>query len=599
MPKVAPLHNDSRLRAILLRDDLEALAQLLAEVGINAESWTTRPKAAPTPPAAAALDPRLRDSLAFFGQPLLRAFASGAERCCRFLLRAVPASRLVAAHEEAGNVLHAVVSGTAALPRSRAAFAAILEALLTHLSEDDVRRLCARSGHLGLRPAELAVRLDQFRLAERLLTAGALAKVRQEACGPFVFVTFDLADYSFSAKKSRYLMSPPVLLAEDTSLGRLQKVKESQVLRPGSLLHVWATKMEFKKRAYVLLQISLCVLHGLLILVFGSAFSRKTLLSACNLGREPPPTVLEKAAEMFQMAVMLPFYSLAILEMLWCELCLLRSSYRHRHKQQFFSSAHIIILIQFGISSVQIVSSLLLKVVIVRRADNFCGKDDYWYHAIAEFMLDYSVVYAALYGCALNRIFDRFLSNFFRLFMQILMFFLLYFILVFVFARTFENIHFIKSAFTNDSNSDDAILYKDFLQSMYTSFRISLNTVDQSYDNTTDGVWMVAHVLYVVILPIMVFNYIIGVLSSNLSLWHETHEESSILSNVTINVFTDISLRWMAVFSVGKNDPENCYITACLPANDPCFRKKTSVKEKEITVASQQDCPQAYLQPQS
>ena len=232
-------------RSILDQDDLETLQSLQEESGLPLREFLSsgaEPTEAPKQ-LSSGLPPGTIVGLSFT-HPLLLMFLHGAERCCRHATSALQPSELIAIQQPAGNVLHALIAGSRAGLQPRARFEALLSLLLCRLSRQELQQLCALRGHLQLRPAELAIHWDEFRLAERLLCNGALRIAEAEVRGPHGIVTFETDDYEVTHEASRAAVSPLMLLTTDTSLARVRAMKEANILRIDGLINAWTIAME-------------------------------------------------------------------------------------------------------------------------------------------------------------------------------------------------------------------------------------------------------------------------------------------------------------------------------------------------------------------
>lgn len=151
----------------------------------------------------------------------------GTRQCCKLALNTLTFEDLQKIKEDAGNVLHAIVIGCQAKLKPASTYEAVLTDLLNYLSEEELRSLNRCSGHLALRPVELAVRLDEFRITERLMCNGVLQRVNGIVRGPWLIITYDLGEYDANAADSRLLVSPLTLLGESVTIERLRAIKES------------------------------------------------------------------------------------------------------------------------------------------------------------------------------------------------------------------------------------------------------------------------------------------------------------------------------------------------------------------------------------
>ena len=211
--------SESLFRSIFEQDDSAALQALAARSGVP-EALTLRDFLAGTYDAGSEVPPSdlLPGSLVAISlsRPFLLMFLYGAERCCRYTVAALDASDFGDLRQPSGNLLHALIAGSRAGFKASERYEAVLAMLLSCLTREQVHELCYFPGHLGLRPVELAIHWDQFRLAERLLCNGALSLTEAKVRGVHGIVTLDIDDYDTRQPDSRAAVSPLMLLGNST-----------------------------------------------------------------------------------------------------------------------------------------------------------------------------------------------------------------------------------------------------------------------------------------------------------------------------------------------------------------------------------------------
>lgn len=232
-----------------------------------------------------------------FSRPLLVMFMYGAVRCCKFILSNLPVDDLIQIREDAGNLLHALVIGCQRQLRRSSVYGAILTDVLDRLSEEELRRLNACCGHLGLRPVELAVRLDVFWMSERLLCNGVLQKVETTVHGPDLIIVYDLGEYDPRASDSRYFVSPLILLGEKLSTDRLLAIKKSNILRPNSVFRAWVNYSTQSCEQYNFPGLFLVMLSFSTLIFSGFSFTKKRIECVCHDVNAEPPTTIDEVLE--------------------------------------------------------------------------------------------------------------------------------------------------------------------------------------------------------------------------------------------------------------------------------------------------------------
>lgn len=140
-----------------------------------------------------------------------------------------------------------------------------------------------------------------------------------------------------------------------------------------------------------------------------------------------------------------------------------------------------------------------------------------------------------------------------------------------MFARIFENTTFRPKMLNETSDSITRQMFNNYTQSIYSAFRLSLNIVDLPLASS-DVMFMIFHWIYVLILPFMIFNYIIGVISTELSTMVEVQEESCLLYRgcaVTDGIFASFN------FGNAKKKSKKPVLTVCSRITESCFCNKT------------------------
>ena len=218
----------------------------------------------------------------------------------------------------------------------------------------------------------------------------------------------------------------------------------------------------------------------------------------------------------------------------------------------------------------------------VTRPDHFCGQYDYYYIAGAIAVIHLSLMYNIIFALQIWSVFNNFVANFFQISIQLIPFLIFYILIVAVFARIFESIINLRGDHVNttltDNWTDADPLFKDFGSAVYTTFRLSLNIVDFSRAST-DKMTMIMHWIYVMILPFMVFNYIIGVISAQLSSMTEVREERALLYRAMSSLFISLAGDHDANRLCKKK--KSMTVTIRVPITDPCLSEKSLEHARE------------------
>lgn len=506
-------------------------------------------------------------------KPLLLIFLYGAARCCKLLLSSFALDDLIQIREDAGNLLHALVIGCQKQLQPLSTYDAILTDLLNRLSHEEVRRLNACCGHLGLRPVELAVRLDVFWLAERLLCNGVLQKVEITACGPELIIVYDLGEYGPMASDSRYFVSPLILLGEDLSTERLLAIKESNILRQNSIFRAWVTFAIQSNLRYCIPSLFLVILSFFTLICSGFNLTKKRIACTCHHANAEPPTTIDTILEFASLALV---SFLLFMTLFGCTIVLVSIVKFYKKIGYIYKVGRLSltrIFLHYYLPSFVLIINIPIWIYILISPDIVCESTD-----LHDFIAD---VFASIYFCifymsvhALQNFpsFSQFVANFFDILGKFVPFLSLYILVVIVFARIFENTTFRRRTLNETTDSIDRQLFTNYTQSIYTAFRLSLNIVDLPRASSGD-MFMIFHCVYVLILPFMIFNYIIGVVSSKLGTMVEVREERDLVYRgitAAAGVFTS-----SREIKNAKQRPNEHVLTVCSRITETCFCDKT------------------------
>lgn len=487
----------------------------------------------------AELCPANREANVRMAKPLLILFLCGAHRCCRFLFTTTQHEDLVTIREHEGNLFHALVIGCSAKLRPYQVYDALLEYLIHILSEEQLFRLNAEVGHLSLRPAELAVRLDQFRLAECLFINGGLPLLGTEVCGPHIFATFSVGFYDPAAVHSRFLVSPLSLLVEDNSVARINAMKEAGIFRPDSLFCAWSR--EYCRRGptatYFVIVASLVIL--VMMLLSGFRYSQSHLFLSCKKNFESVSSVY-MYFEFIIMVLGSCISSFAFINT--CVVCAnlwkMKERLNYRPRIRFISLYWV--SIHYCLPSILFLIAQFSWLIILSCPSLFCSEKGFVFHTFVTSVMLLSFLYFALYAAQVEHFVGHFVSKFFTIFSQFFIFFVFYFCVVSIFARIFENVFRSVQVFRNETiEKKESFLFKDYGESWITVFRISLGIMDESRE-ATSGFMMFVHVIYVLILSFMFFNYIIGDVSAQLSVLKEIQQETDVMHQIVVCQWLDL-----------------------------------------------------------
>lgn len=430
-------------RLLSLRDDLPALLQLRARRFPNNRRWLQFLNSEESSDVAAwstvanGLSSTSRDLSAPISRPLLLLFLCGATSCCDHVTAELSLDQLDGSRETAGNVLHALVLGLRASLRPRENYESLFDILLRRFGRSGVRRLGECCGHLGLRPAELAAKLEEFDFAERILTSGALSIVQQQVRGPNLLVTFELGPYDSTAEETRYLQSPIAFLSELESREELKRVKESKILRPDSLFNVWITSL-YDQNIQFLWPFSIVSLITCLIsAITGNSFSRKTIARACGETLDEPICWSEMMMEILVYILLIVINSTYGLVALVFPLFLLISRMPIRSLLKMILENSKCYFPNF---------LCLIAAFIWMRAvtfpTEFCSKHMQQVHAVATAVVGIIFLIMSFYSSMLAPIVGKFLRNFFAVLNRFIVFLLFYLLMILVFASSFQILYF-------------------------------------------------------------------------------------------------------------------------------------------------------------
>lgn len=170
----------------------------------------------------------------------------------------------------------------------------------------------------------------------------------------------------------------------------------------------------------------------------------------------------------------------------------------------------------------------------------FCGTVGYLCICYSITTFYFCVTYLLIFDLQFFGFICHFVSNYFDIINQFVAFLCMYNLLIIVFARLLETCNHFRVSYLNGTspafNGAESQLFDGFLESVYSTFRISLNIVDIPR-SSMNPMMIILHFIYIFVLPFMIFNYIIGVVSAELSTMINVREEKAILYRGLTSLF--------------------------------------------------------------
>lgn len=537
-------------RELFIRDDVDSLKTLREERWLSNDAWFEFLNTAQLPDGDEDLDMlqkapfalRVSDSIS---KPLLVMFMCGARRCCDYILDEIDHETLPNIRQSSGNILHAMVCGLEAKLRSKEEFLSLLDLLCARLSLQEMRKLSKDVGFYGLRPAELASWFGEFELSEKLLTIH-LFEIHSEIRGAYRHTIYDLGDYDVHDENSRYFVSPFIIMLFTNSFPRVTKLKESGIFRKGAVFYSWARSIEQQNRFVQRFVCSSMILNMLITIFLSNKYSRKRLADSCNYAFHEQVNEVESYFELITIALGNLFAVMSISVVI----VLLEIKYKQlkigcNKLNGNYSEVNIFIFF-FLVPSALTISCTIYWVVIMTNTRNYCDpkKMSELPFVLAGILLGVTIY--TIYVAQFNRIFGRFVSNFLQMFGAFCAFFLLYFVLIVVSAKCMETWYKNQILYQNMSSpqtDENYNFFKNFYESIYSAFRMTLNIVDMNRPYFDLSFNKILHIAIVLILPFMFFNYIIGVVSSHLSVRIETEKETLLILDSTSTIIISVICR--------------------------------------------------------
>lgn len=466
-----------------------------------------------------------------FSHPLLLMFLYGAERCCRYVSANLPTSDLIGDRQAAGNILHALIAGSRAGLQSRTRSDSLLSLLFSRLSRQELQTLCSLRGHLQLRPAELAIHWDEFRLAERLLCNGALTITAAEFHGPHAILTFETDDYDITSMTSCAVVSPLMLLISNYNLARVYAMKEANFLRKDGIVNAWTIALE---RRQVPLQI-----FSFFLILFFMGCSKQVLLKEPRLLMELCANLVsaQKHEYFFEKADL--FFATIII---FFSICSIVFFYVKRRSLHLPSSLKID---AFNEISYNLFFPPLLFLIIKLAAPHVYVKmsmEDCSFvlniSTLIEFIENILLSYVVLFIARESYFFGRFLTKFFCILKEFLSFIVFYLILIFFSSECYRSANEISLFFRHGARYTSYNMSAE--TAFYSMFRVSLNIMETPVSDF-NYVMMFIHIFFFLCVPCLFFNFIIGIISARLSLIARLEGELSLLTRAQIALFRDFA----------------------------------------------------------
>lgn len=436
------------------------------------------------------------------------------------------------------NIIHAIVWGAALQPEFENEYKEIYLMITDSLSRQEQKSLLMRENADGLRPLELAARLTTFYLFITIFNTEGVYVHNKGRLGAYVCKWYDVTDYESieASTKSRRNRSP-LRIFTFIEKERLQNASTRDIMLNNKAISKWIDIKIQSNTPHLIVWFLARLSYTMLFLVYANSnyedsnsssntydsSSTSILTSSSSVhsktdtrnitsndgavqnGRcSHPLFTISNTVRQVTLYITL-IYSLFIVIFDISEtMFAIFTRNRDKRCQHVQGSRHFVVRTKF-----YRVCNFLLGVFVLLF---ILGKTKEWQGLMTKSFMIANIlnIWSLLFFIQFVPALGHFVTIIQRMFKDMFHFLVLYILLFFSFSQTFHNLFYIKGICTDE--------FKDPFMSTYSSFRVMLNMLeltDLKIGNITDVA--ILHVAYVIIVPILLVNFLIALMSNSVS----------------------------------------------------------------------------------
>ncbi|XP_013398780.1 uncharacterized protein LOC106165213 [Lingula anatina] len=491
-----------------------------------------------------------------FRLPMFIAVGSGSSRCLDILLQH---GACVEQHDDGRNIMHALVWAAYIWPNQEKKCHEIFYFLQKNIPKDIFTSLLLQEDNLRLRPVELAAALGVLPLIQAIFSVDGIYRHVRKSHGLRKLVYYDVTEYHFSnsSDKERFYKSPLLMLAflKPAVLGR----PTTPMILSSSAMDTWI-EASLKNMTIPIVISGLMRVFYAVIFCFtvmatfheitqsqtrrlAAAASNTTshlAAAATNVTCSAAQSIaisgeIENKSFVFGCQMFVSITCLiAILNEILTTVTVHCLSWKPKYKfarlmmsdsktivsaniYRIFSFLHAVLVLLALPLSGHVVESLneppMIILALIYLTFSFACILNVWF---------------VLYIVQLAPRIGYFVVVFQKMMLDMSRFSVIFILVIIQFAFVFY------ALLAETCNND----FPDFIWSFYSTFKIMLNTINVTgYVEQTDPrvlALAVQHLLYVFTIAILLLNFLIGIMTSSVSILHENRQVISVLQKISV-----------------------------------------------------------------
>lgn len=404
------------------------------------------------------------------------------------------------------TVLHGIIWSVALNPSLELEYIAIYELLINTLSKDQKKHLIFLEDSEGLRPIELATRLCTFGIFQTILDTEGVYLYNKGHLGGYVCTWFDVTDYESSSHGQRCDRSPLKMLVA-LEKEHLKNAQNTKLLQHPAIAK-WIQNKIITNVPYLTAWFLTRLAYTFLIFVGATAERNAVGQNQRNdTNAFCPEPLFDVSSLTFWIITYLAIaFSVIIVLYDTIDNFLYQIKFKHQDSRLYhvFGSRNFVVRTRFY----RVCNFLLAAAVLTFHTSNFLHKSAIT--SKAYMLTNILNIWSLLFFIQLLPALGYFVTIIQRMLKDMFHFLVLYVILFFSFSQTFYNLFYMGTVCTEE--------FHTVPMSMYSTFRIMLNMIDLTgYQGTDMTDVAILHISYVIVVPILLVNFLIALMSNSVS----------------------------------------------------------------------------------
>ncbi len=414
------------------------------------------------------------------------------------------------------TVVHGIIWATALKPDMAQLYLHLFDFIMKDLTRDEKRLLLYIENSEGLRPLELSARLCTFNVFRKIFDTEGVYVWTKGRLGAHICCWFDVTDYESWDKCERRNRSPLKMLTliEKEHLINVQQAK----LHYHPAIRRWINAVISTNVPYLAIWFLIRILYTVLIFLCATAdYSENMIWNVVNgtvditqkTGNPCPEPLFVVKKFIYNILIFTVIgYSCMIVffDITDTFIYYLRRKWRNEERcYHAFGSRNFVVRTRFY----RICNFLLAATMLTYHTAH---RIHYRPLATKTYMIANILnIWSLLFFVQLLPALGYFVTIIQRMLKDMFHFLILYLLLFFSFSQTFYNLFYMNALCTEEFNSVS--------WSMYSTFRVMLNMIELTQYDWKDGMTDIAllHTSYIIVVPILLVNFLIALMSNSVS----------------------------------------------------------------------------------